>query len=153
MKARKTSRECGCGAVQDLVSDANCPIEHDADLNEYNIVSLDKHAGYRLYFCFFCGGRLPESRRDALYLEPSPKEVSEVTKLLGTVTSIEEARQVLGKPDKVSKLNSNGAGKQSSFDEKHHMYSSRWQTLDLTIRERADGFVDYAFAGKLKRRG
>src|SRR5438105_11201887 len=97
------SGNCQCGTVESLASDRQSPIEYDKKLNEYNLVSREEKVHYRLYFCFFCGGKLPESRRAGLFTEPSAEEMKEVARILGNVTSIQQAIQVLGEPDEIVK--------------------------------------------------
>ena len=142
--------ECACGTVAELASDRNCPIVYDHSLNEYNLVSEDGKVRYRLYFCFFCGGKLPESKRASLFTEPSDKEMREVALLMAKVRSMQQAIEVLGKPDQTIKAPRTAQENGKSAYKSHHRYSSRWKTLDLTVRERADGSIDSAFTGKYK---
>jgi hypothetical protein len=143
-------RKCECAAVADLASDENCPIEFDPDLEEYNLVSSDGKVQFRLYFCFFCGGALPKSNRVSLYTEPNPKETEQVKKLLDGARTIDDALRELGEPNLVTdapkaEKTSSGVGYRH-----HYHYSSRWKTLDLTVRERSDKSFDLAIVGKVK---
>ena len=147
----KNNGKCQCRTVEHLVSDPQCPIEHDQELNEYNLVSRDKKSRYRLYYCFFCGGKLPASKRDSLFTEPSASEVKEVKNLLSKITSVLQVIRVFGEPDeteKAPKASSSKNGKVAVKYKRHHRYSTRWKTLDLTIREREDGSFDSAFTAK-----
>ena len=144
---------CHCGTVESLAADRQFAIEYDKKLNEYNLVSRDETFYYRLYFCFFCGGKLPESKRASLFTEPSAEEMKEVARILSDVTSIQQAIQILGKPDeivKAPKASSRENRKSGVNYKKHHRYLRRWKTLDLTVREREDGSIDSAFTGKYK---
>jgi hypothetical protein len=147
----RTSERCHCGTVESLASDRRTPVEYDKELNEYNLIVRDKKIFYRMYFCFFCGGKLPESKRVGLFTQPSTEEMNEVVRLLGNVTSIQQARKVLGEPDetvKARKVTPQGNGKSAPKYKKHHRYLIRWKTLDLIVREREDGSIDTAVSGK-----
>lgn len=149
----RESENCHCGTVESLASDRHSPIEYDKKLNEYNLVWRGEKASYRLYFCFFCGGKLPESKRASLFTEPSAEEMKEVAQILGNVKSIQQALQILGEPDntvQAPKVSSQDNGKSDVNYKRHHFYLRRWKTLDLTIRERKDGSIDSAFTGKYK---
>jgi hypothetical protein len=142
---------CECGTVENLASDRRSPIKHDKDLNEYDLVPGDGKVHYRMYFCFFCGGRLPESMRGSLFAEPSDQEINEVTELMSNADSIQQVIQALGKPDESvnppkGTSNDNGGSEYKT----HHRYLRSWKTLDLTIRERKDGSIDSAFTGKYR---
>lgn len=142
---------CQCEAIAELASDRNCPIEFDANLNEYNIVSKDAHVRYRLYFCFFCGGSLPESERVNLYTQPSQKEIEQIKKLLGEARTIEEALRKLGQPSKATNPPRTEQQYRSGIAyRQHYHYLTRWKTLDLTVRERSDQSFDLAIVGKCK---
>src|SRR2546421_13111030 len=97
MSNNKNKPACECGTVEDLASDPKSPIKYDESLKEYNLVRGKVH--YRMYFCFFCGGKLAGSKRASLFTEPSEKEQREVLEVMSKVRSMEEARHVLGKPD------------------------------------------------------
>jgi hypothetical protein len=150
--SQKTEK-CGCATVESLASHRQCPIEYDEKLNEYNLVSLDKKVRYRMYYCFFCGGKLPESKRGSLCTAPSDNEMKEVTEILTRVRSIQQAMEVLGKPDETTsapKASSRDNGISGMAYTRHHRYLRRWKTLDLTLREREDGSFDGAFTGKYR---
>lgn len=145
--------KCECKAVQLLASDANCPIELNDALNEYNIVSRDEVVRYRLYNCFHCGGRLPDSHRNGLFTEPSEAERHKVEELATQATSLNDLWSTLGKPDKTIKLEEKEEGQDSTNEipyVRHYLFSKIWKTLELTVRERQDGSFDLAFTGKLK---
>jgi hypothetical protein len=147
------NENCHCGTVESLASNRQSPIRYDEKLNEYNLVSGDGEVHYRLYFCFFCGGKLPASRRADLFTDPSAEEMEDVAKILGKVKSMQQARQVLGAPDETvqaPECSLGDDGKSGASYKKQHRYVRRWKTLDLIIREREDGSIDGAFTGKYK---
>lgn len=140
--------KCQCKAVECAASDSNCPVEFDATLNEYNIVSIDGRHRYRLYFCWFCGGKLPRSKRSRLFKTPLAAEVNSMKKEVAIIHSVADAVDRLGKPDAqydagIDEQLSSGVRCQRQL-----IYSSRWRSLVLTVREGRDGTVDFAYAGK-----
>jgi hypothetical protein len=140
---------CGCGTVEDLASQRKSPIAFDKNLHEYDLVVNGGKVHYRMYYCFFCGGALPESKRASLFAEPSAQEMMEVAELISKAKSIEEVIQVLGSPDETVKAPKVAAGENGMSEVKtHYRYLRRWKTLDLTIREHKDGSIDSAFTGK-----
>src|ERR1700730_12421000 len=92
-------KNCECGTMRGLASDPLSPIEYDERLNEFHLISRDEKVHYLMYFCFSCGGKLPDSKRMSLFTEPSVEEIKEVTDLLANVSSIQQVKQALGDPD------------------------------------------------------
>jgi hypothetical protein len=140
-------QKCQCHAVASAADDDNCPVEYDESLNEYNIVSLDGRHRFRLYFCWFCGGELPESKRKTLFTTPQAKEVADIKRSLDDVRTTADAVQRLGPPDVDHQTNESAA--EPGF-RRQLVYSSRWHSLVLTIRENTDGSVSFAYTGKHK---
>jgi hypothetical protein len=54
---------------------------------------------FMLYYCPFCGGRPPESRRGELFVEALPEEELELKRRLDGVKTIDEIIAILGEPD------------------------------------------------------
>jgi hypothetical protein len=147
---QETMPQCECEAVADLASNSHCPIEFDEALNEYNILSRDGKTYYRLYYCFVCGGSLPKSNRTDLYTQPNQRETEQVKNVLGKARTIEEALAELGEPDEVTaapKAEKDRSGKR--YRQFYH-FTSRWKSLDLTVRERSDHSIDLAIVGKYR---
>ena len=90
---------CECHLLERMAQEPSVPIAFDAALNEYNITTAEGGT-VRIYHCFFCGGRAPESRRDSLFHHVTEEELqrlSALTKELRTVPALEAA---FGKPDR-----------------------------------------------------
>lgn len=144
--------KCHCKAVESAASDSNCPVEFDDTLNEYNIVSIDGRHRYRLYFCWFCGGELPESKRPGLFTTPLAAEVIGMKKEIASIHSAADAVARLGKPDAKYDVDVERGERLSSGVrcQGQLIYASRWRSLVLTVREGSDGSVDFAYTGKHK---
>ncbi len=95
-----------------------------------------------MYYCFFCGGKLPESKRGTFFVEPSLNEVDDIVELMVGVTHIPSLRAVLGEPDKTELLNDNADIKA------RYIYNSRWKTLSLIVKEHTDGSITYSLHPK-----
>src|SRR5262245_22102219 len=141
-------RECQCGEPQRWAAKSNSPIQFDARLNEYHLVCGDAYGLLR--YCFFCGGRLPDSKREALFSIPNDAEQEEVRRLIGTAKNLQDVLAMLGKPDE-------------TFDEETcreyavanelrwkrlYRYSSRWKTLVLDVLEQPEGGISYVVSGR-----
>src|SRR5207249_2343506 len=101
---------------------------------EYNLVSGKVH--YRIYFCFLCGGKLPESKRASLFTEPSKREEDEVLKIMSKARSMEQLTKLIGKPDETLKTPDREFHERGeSAHKKQHRYLKRWTTLDFIVRE------------------
>jgi len=103
-----------------------------------------------MYYCFFCGGKLPQSKRTSLFTEPSEKEARDVSRILAKARSIKDALRAMGEADEVRDTPLSEQKGASAKYVRHHVYSSRWKSLDLTVREREDGSFDVAYTGKYK---
>ena len=78
--------------------------------------------------------------------------------LLSKAKSIKDVIEILGKADRTFQTERNGgtapeddANHGNSYKH-HHLYSRRWKTLDLTVREHIDGSVDFGLTGKYKKK-
>ena len=98
-----------------------------------------------MYFCFFCGGELPESRRSELYTQPAPEELNEIKELLGRVHTTDDLIADLGPPDKEA-----ATPVEETDEAKHHYFSKRWKSLDLIVRGKSDNTFEVAVVGKFK---
>src|SRR4051795_12035629 len=79
--------ECDRKTVEELAAQPKSPITFNEKLNEYHLVSGNGKVHYRMYFCFFCGGQLPESERAGFFTEPSAEAMREVADLMGKIRS------------------------------------------------------------------
>ena len=81
-----------------MADDPKFPIEFDATLNEYHIT----HAGdgYALiYYCPFCGGSTPKSKRERLFHRITTAENLRLSELTKNLRTIQDVTTALGEPD------------------------------------------------------
>ena len=89
---------CDCGNLERMADDPKCPVEFDAELNEYHITR--QGGGYSMiYYCPFCGGSTPKSRRSRLFhriTDDEQRRLCDITKDMRTVQAVTAA---FGEPD------------------------------------------------------
>src|SRR5258708_928247 len=98
-----TERTCQCQGAEHLAAEPDSPIAFDARLNEYHLVRGRWYS--IMFYCFRCGGRLPESTRDELFFKPDAAEQAEATSLLATAKSRADIFRLLGPADEVFSRN------------------------------------------------
>ena len=156
-KFRKWGK-CNCKTLQNYV---NSPIQYDPKLNEYSICYDDDrgaHCKIRMYFCFFCGGRLPKSNRDKLFTKPSVIEKFKAGLLVRNVKTEEDIIRILGEPDQkmsfvepsFSELPEDEISKKILPDglKAQYNYTSGWKTLDIVFSIYKNGKISISFFGK-----
>ncbi len=143
-------RICKCGHPERWSNDPHYPIEFDVQMNEYHLVRDGARAIMR--FCFWCGGRLPESKRGTFFTTPHDVEMAEVTALLQDAKSHEDVLAVLGPPDEVLDLGGSDIEKATgaihSRWSQHFRYTSRWKTLVLEVPVVLEGRFTYSICGR-----
>jgi len=138
-------RHCKCKAVSNWASEHNTPIVFDERMNEYHFVFGGNQSDFLvIYYCFFCGGKLPESKRDEFVVETDQQEVEDITRRMLQVTSVLSMQEALGKADRVYQAE---GGSDYVAD---HMYDVAYKTIDLGIREFSDGHIEYYIRPKYK---
>jgi hypothetical protein len=104
--ASVTEIECSCGYLEKSASDPNTPIRYDPALNEYSIISplgasgTDDYLSTCIYHCPFCGGAVPESKRDKLFAVVPDAEADRLHALIQGIKSLEDAKRILGIPSR-----------------------------------------------------
>ena len=99
MPAPNEKGECTCGLLAKLADDPKHPVEFDPRLNEYHITRKDEGGYSLIYFCPFCGGSAPKSKRAQLFhtlTDTERQRLCDVTKNLRTVQDVTSA---FGEPD------------------------------------------------------
>jgi len=89
---------CTCGWLEREADEPSAPIRFDPRLNEYNIV-CEGEGSLRIYYCPFCGGRAPESKRDLLFAHIDHEEKDRLVELTYRLRSLQEVISALGEPD------------------------------------------------------
>lgn len=96
----RQKKKCDCGTVENASQEPQHPIRFDPELNEYYI-ALDTTGKGRMmiYYCPFCGGAVPESRRSSLFMHVPTMERWRIIRLLKGVKTISDVLARFGPPD------------------------------------------------------
>ena len=105
-----------------------------------------------MYYCPFCGGKLPDSLREQYFTEFIESEVSEVRELIKKIDSLDKMRNLLGEPDEIYywdpvdehtfKL-ANVNKWVCTFE-----YNKRWKSLILSFQELENGTLGISYHGR-----
>ena len=99
MPPQKETGVCKCNWLEVAADDPKCPVEFDKELNEYHLVRGPKDY-LMIYFCPFCGGSGPKSKRDRLFLKLTDKERARLLLLTRNMRTVRDVTGTFGKPDK-----------------------------------------------------
>lgn len=90
---------CKCGLLEQMADDPDCPVEFDAALREYPLISTgDGHI--MIYYCPFCGGRTPRSRRSRLFHRLTEGERQRLFNLTKNLKTVDDVIAAFGEPDR-----------------------------------------------------
>ena len=98
MPPRKETGVCRCDWLERAADDPECPVEFDAKLNEYHIVRGPKDF-LMIYYCPFCGGGAPKSRRDRLFHRLTDTERRRLVSLTKDMRTVQDVTRAFGEPD------------------------------------------------------
>jgi hypothetical protein len=92
---------CVCGVIERATDEPDIPIIFDKMTNEFQLKCgpENRRRSITLYYCYFCGGRMPESRRDQLFARVTVSEEHRLRELAKEIKTIDDAIRILGKPD------------------------------------------------------
>ena len=120
--------DCVCRLPEQLARIPSSPIIFDEELSEFRIRFENGSLEQLMNYCFWCGGRLPLSRRSSLFEDISETELADIQVAISGVRSLSQAIEVLGKPD-VETYNQ----PTSEFPLASIFYKSRWSTCELCM--------------------
>ena len=111
---------CECRTPEDLVQRDNIPITFDKELNEFHLEyeELDEKGYHLIYYCPFCGGKLPGSLRGSNFAKVTKEEHIRLKSITKDIDSITSAIDKLGTP---------------STDTRSLSYSELSETADVYI--------------------
>jgi len=150
-------RACTCGLPEKWAQAPNFPVKFDAEVNEYYLVYGKRGRWHHVMrYCFWCGGRFPQSTLGRLFTEPSEAETAEIRRMLAGVRSTEDILRILGDPDEIIDWYEFDAEDESVCRSERtwkrcFRYGSRWKTLTLDVfdySDSPDAGPAYAFCGK-----
>lgn len=99
--ASVTETPCTCRFLENRSRDPDWPIEFDARLNEYHIVTngaFGRGQGM-IYHCPWCGGEAPRSSHQQLFATVSSSEDFRLREMVRAYRSYDDAKYALGPPD------------------------------------------------------
>jgi hypothetical protein len=98
MPPRKEKGTCKCEWLERAADDPKTPVEFDAELNEYHIIRGRKNF-LMIYYCPFCGGSAPKSRRDRLFHTLTDAERQRLVTLTKDMRTVEDVTRAFGEPN------------------------------------------------------
>jgi len=144
---------CDCGQPQEMAEDPKCPVEFAENVNEFHLT--DSSGGYWvMYFCPFCGGRLPESLRSRLFQRISDEERARLILMTEHLRTEKEVLAALGEPDD---RNPHGVGRKIPEQDGQParetwypvmLYRKLSETADVRVTLYPNGKVSVSLQGK-----
>ena len=98
MAPPKEKGACKCEWLERAAEDPKCPVEFDAELNEYHLVRGPKDH-MMIYYCPFCGGSAPKSKRDKLFHILTDTERRRLCELTKDMRTVQDVMTAFGEPD------------------------------------------------------
>lgn len=94
---------CDCGYLERMAEHPKCPVKFDEELNEYHIVG-EGEGYWMIYYCPFCAGSAPKSRRDRLFHRISDAEQHRLCNLTKDLRTVQDVTAAFGEPDIYQKI-------------------------------------------------
>ena len=146
---------CDCGVLERASKEPEHPIRFDPKLNEYHI-ALKGGVIMIIYYCPFCGGRVPESRRSSLFAHATIAELYQITHLTKGIKTVSDVIARFGAPDEdCERMSGIGhpekVGKPPSgelFFVRTLVYKNISETIDLHFSVGANESVHPSWHGK-----
>jgi hypothetical protein len=149
-------RSCECPQWVEWANDPFFPVWYNPRMNEYVLISGKLAADCTvIYYCVFCGGSRPKSRRGEFFTMPSDEDLAVARTLLQLITDTTIMRSILGEPDEIFDWWTDDSGELTRHPDapvykRQYRYRSRWRTLQVTIQEFEDGHLRFALSGQPK---
>ncbi len=89
---------CDCGALENASKEPDHPIRWDEQMNEYYIAH-GKAGRMMVYYCPFCGGSTPKSRRGSFFAHVTQQEERRITELFRGIRKVSDVVSRFGPPD------------------------------------------------------
>jgi hypothetical protein len=89
---------CDCGALEQASKEPNHAIRWDDRMNEYYIAH-GENGRMMVYFCPFCGGSTPKSRRNSFFAHVSDEEQTRIWNLFRGIRTVSDVTTRFGPPD------------------------------------------------------
>ncbi|MHC5061314.1 MAG: DUF6980 family protein [Planctomycetota bacterium] len=142
---------CNCRSSEEWKVNDKIPISYFEELNEYHIM-CEGGVTSVMYYCYFCGGKLPDSLRGQLFYELDKSEENEVKSLISKIDTVEKIHEVLGEADKILNRDTEEEAffvlRNKKKCVRWYVYHKRWKSLELQILEHEDGTLGFSIAQK-----
>ena len=93
---------CDCRTLERMAANPDTPVRWDEPTGEYHLVWTPQD-GFKaemiFYYCPFCGGCLPESKRDQLFAQITDAERERLLRLATGFASLDAVIERFGAPD------------------------------------------------------
>lgn len=89
---------CSCGVLETASKEPGHVVRWDEQMNEYYLAH-GKSGRMMVYYCPFCGGSTPKSRRESLFAHVSQQEESRILGLFREVRTVADVLARFGQPD------------------------------------------------------
>ena len=89
---------CDCRTLEHASKEPGHVIRWDEELNEYHIV-YGNGSEMMIYYCPFCGGSVPKSRRSQLFHTLTDKERQRLCALTKDMRTVQQVIEAFGEPD------------------------------------------------------
>ena len=140
---------CQCGTPERRAAQMDFPMQYNAELEEYCLVhGATQNGKAAMRYCFWCGGKLPDTKRASLFTEPDEQEQAALGRLTDRIKNAAAMRALLGEPDEIHTDDGFPFGQLPW--KYQYTYNQRWNTLVLYVFEAEDGSVDFGHTGKKK---
>jgi len=94
----KRKEICDCGVLEKASQEPNHPIRWDEKLNEY-FIAYGSGGRMMVYYCPFCGGSTPQSRRASLFAHVTHEEETRIFNLFRGIRTVSDVTRRFGPPD------------------------------------------------------
>jgi hypothetical protein len=98
MPPRKEKGTCQCQWLERAAENPKTPIEFDPNLNEYHLVRGPKDF-LMVYYCPFCGGSAPKSKRNRLFHTLTNAERRRLVTLTEGMQTVSDVTRAFGEPN------------------------------------------------------
>ena len=94
----KRKKMCDCGVLESASKEPNHPIRWDELMNEYYI-AYGTGGRMMVYYCPFCGGPTPKSRRSSMFAHVTEQEETRIIELFRNIRTVADVYARFGAPD------------------------------------------------------
>ena len=91
--------ECECDATLHAAKEPKIPIVFDELTTEFHLLHTDGKGHMIIRHCMWCGGRLPESKREELFAHVTHAETMRLQDLARDFATLDEVVERFGPPD------------------------------------------------------